>query len=308
MVSSWWSLHGRPPRAVGRAPMTCQLAAAAGEMPEDTAMGALPAAGAEAAGVVAAKAGAGTADAAGPGAGPPAALRVSAPVLALAGFFCLGIGISGQHWCFSVFVLPVERDFGWSRSEINGAYSIGMVAGGICAPLWGKLLDQRGARLTLSASQAIVGAGWLLRSQADSLLVFYASFAVVFMGLPGTVLSVPKALATAFPENKGTVVGFATTGVSIMSMVLVPAAEAVISSKGWRTACLMFAATNLIAVLIAVSAFSGNAAKPAATAAAAAGAEKEPSIFNSTFVIFAIACNIGQLSYAAVGAISYFKR
>ena len=76
-------------------------------------------------------------------------------MLALAGFFCMGIAISGQHWCFSVFVLPIERDFGWSRSAINGAYSVGMACGGFCAPLWGRCLDRHGARLTLTASELI---------------------------------------------------------------------------------------------------------------------------------------------------------
>ena len=36
----------------------------------------------------------------------------SALALTLAGFFCLGIPISGNHWCFSVFVLPLEAEFG----------------------------------------------------------------------------------------------------------------------------------------------------------------------------------------------------
>ena len=43
----------------------------------------------------------------------------SALALTLAGFFCLGIPISGNHWCFSVFVLPLEAEFGWTRSQIN---------------------------------------------------------------------------------------------------------------------------------------------------------------------------------------------
>ena len=89
-----------------------------------------------------------------------------------------------------------------------------MVAGGIVAPFWGRFLDRHGPRLTIAIAQAIVGTAWLLRSQARSLPVFYASFALAFLGLPGPVLSVPRALGAAFPARKGTVIGFATTGAS----------------------------------------------------------------------------------------------
>ena len=45
-----------------------------------------------------------------------------------------------------------------------------------------------------------MGAAWLLRSQARSLPVFYASFALAFLGLPGPVLSVPRALGAALRD------------------------------------------------------------------------------------------------------------
>jgi MFS family permease len=240
--------------------------------------------------------------------------------LAAAGFFCMGMAISGQHWCFSVFVLPVEADFGWTRSQINRAYSVGMVSGGLVAPLWGRALDRHGPRYVLALAEAIIGSGWLLRSQSRSLPVFYASYALAFLGLPGPVLAVPRALAAAFPSRKGSVIGFATTGASAMSMVLVPAADAVISSYGWPTACLMFALTNAMAVVVALLAFDSQpaGAKPALSTATAAAAGKTASgrrsccgsgggggggggICTVTFALVATACNIGQLSYAAVG-------
>ena len=93
-----------------------------------------------------------------------------------------------------------------------------MVAGGLVAPFWGRFLDRHGPRLTIAIAQAIVGTAWLLRSQARSLPVFYASFALAFLGLPGPVLSVPRALGAAFPARKGTVIGFATTGASVLSV------------------------------------------------------------------------------------------
>ena len=95
-------------------------------------------------------------------------------------------------------MLPLEAEFGWTRSQINLGYSIGMISGGLVAPFWGRFLDRHGPRLTIAIAQAIVGAAWLLRSQARSLPVFYASFALAFLGLPGPVLSVPRALGATW--------------------------------------------------------------------------------------------------------------
>lgn len=85
------------------------------------------------------------------------------------------MAISGQHWCFSVFVIPLEAEFGWSRSQINQFYSVGMVSGGLVAPVWGRALDRYGPRYVLALAEAIICSGWLLRSQARTLPWFYAS-------------------------------------------------------------------------------------------------------------------------------------
>ena len=234
--------------------------------------------------------------------------RVGPMALTMAGFFCMGIPISAQHWCFSVFVLPVEREFGWSRSEVNLAYSVGMVASGIAAPLWGWALDRYGARQTLASGELLVAAGWLARSQAASLGFFYASFALAFSGLPACVLAVPRALGQAFPTRRGTVVGVATTGASFCSMILVPTSEHVIDKHGWKTACFMFAACHVVVALLAAMTFrSGVVSKDrsrdngaAATTAPASVTGGGAVVCTITFGLFAAACNFGQLCYAAV--------
>ena len=99
-----------------------------------------------------------------------------------------------------------------------------------------------------------------------------------------------------------------------MSMVLVPAASTVINGYGWPTACLMFALTNMAAAVIALLSFdtrlAGTRLAPP-NAGESAGARQvgtcccrgaaTGSICTVMFVLVAIACNLGQLSYAAVG-------
>ena len=238
---------------------------------------------------------------------PEAVGRMGPMVLAMAGFFCMGIPIAGAHWCFSVFVLPIEREFGWTRSEVNLAYSIGIVSNGIAAPIWGRILDRYGARVTLTAGELLIAGGWLLRSQATSLAVFYASFALAYIGLPACVLSVPRTLAQAFPKRRGTIVGVATTGASVCSMILVPLSEHVIARSGWEAACFMFAGLQVAVAVLAALTFPHNPAKNTDSDGARGGAkghggnDGDSGLFTVTFCLFAAACNCGQLCYAAVG-------
>jgi len=52
----------------------------------------------------------------------------------------------------SIFVVPMTEAFGWSRTEMSGAVSLGGVLAAILSPLIGPFVDRRGAR-SCSASR-----------------------------------------------------------------------------------------------------------------------------------------------------------
>src|SRR3954465_12788025 len=56
---------------------------------------------------------------------------------------------------FSVFIAPMSRDLGWSRSVLAGALSAGPIVGALVAPFMGRLIDAYGARVVLT----LCGAG-----------------------------------------------------------------------------------------------------------------------------------------------------
>ena len=49
----------------------------------------------------------------------------------------------------SIFVEPMTRDFGWSRTALSGAVSLGGVLAALSSPTLGRMLDRSGARLVL---------------------------------------------------------------------------------------------------------------------------------------------------------------
>src|SRR5216110_2558309 len=52
----------------------------------------------------------------------------------------------------STVLLPsLEADLGWSRGQMSGAFSLGMLLSGICAAPVGRWLDARGPRVLMTA-------------------------------------------------------------------------------------------------------------------------------------------------------------
>mgnify|MGYP001823310271 CR=1 FL=1 len=75
----------------------------------------------------------------------------------IAGVSALSIGavLGTAQFAFSLFILPLEESFGWSRTQVNGALTFGVVSG-LLSPTIGKLMDRVGAKWTMAGSIALV--------------------------------------------------------------------------------------------------------------------------------------------------------
>src|SRR5262249_59962385 len=90
-------------------------------------------------------------------------------------------GLAGQAPAvatLSIFVEPLTREFGWSRTALSGAVSLGGVLAALSAPLIGPLLDRHGSRVALCLAVLVTGAAMMLLTLTQSLLVFYLLFCV----------------------------------------------------------------------------------------------------------------------------------
>ena len=64
----------------------------------------------------------------------------------LAACFALNMFGRGLGDTYAVFLLPLEREFGWTRSQLTGVYSVYLLANGFTAPLVGLAFDRLGPR------------------------------------------------------------------------------------------------------------------------------------------------------------------
>src|SRR2546425_12107900 len=63
--------------------------------------------------------------------------------------FFISIIDGGFTYIFSAFLKPLSQEFGWTRAETAGAFSLYLLAAGLVLPLWGGVADHGGGRLGL---------------------------------------------------------------------------------------------------------------------------------------------------------------
>jgi len=108
-----------------------------------------------------------------------------AAVAVLAACFIFNMLGRGLADTYAVFLLPLEREFGWSRSELTGVYSVYLLVSGFTAPLVGLLFDRFGGEVdSLLASPVeelrplLLGTHGVGPETADSILLYAAGYPV----------------------------------------------------------------------------------------------------------------------------------
>src|SRR5690348_9822743 len=85
----------------------------------------------------------------------------------------------------SIFVEPMTREFGWSRTALSGAVSLGGLLAALTSPTIGRLLDRTGARIVLCVAILMTGTANLLLSLTVPLAMFYLLFFIARTNFAG---------------------------------------------------------------------------------------------------------------------------
>lgn len=182
----------------------------------------------------------------------PALLSARLPVyygwIVLACLCCAGFARQGPAVAtLSIFVEPLTREFGWSRTALSGAASLGGVLAAIAAPLIGPVLDRSGSRLVLCAAVLVNGVLLMLLSLTPSLLVFYLLFCTARMSWAAPFeLGLYGALNNWFVRRRrpaSSILNIAQAA-GLVAMPLI--AQAAIVEEGWRAGWLAIGTVTLL--------------------------------------------------------------
>src|SRR4051812_40836854 len=181
--------------------------------------------------------------------GPPSArLPLFYGWIVLACLCCAGFARQGPAVAtLSIFVEPLTREFGWSRTALSGAVSLGGLLAAIAAPLIGPVLDRRGSRLVLCAAVLTNGVALLLLSLTPSLLVFYLLFCIARLSWAAPFeLGLYGALNNWFVRRRATASSLATLAQQIGLVAMPLLAQFAMLEQGWRAGWLALGAATLL--------------------------------------------------------------
>lgn len=144
----------------------------------------------------------------------------------------------GLWYSYSVFLVALLKEFGWSRSVTAGAFSVFALVHAAVGPFFGPVAERIGPRRAILAGGGILALGLVLAAEITQPWQLYVSFgfiAAIGIGFSGYVPLIIL-IRGWFPSRIGTATGIATAGISMGITILVPMCQVLIDSVGWRWA------------------------------------------------------------------------
>ncbi|MEP9365709.1 MFS transporter [Xanthobacter sp. VNH20] len=170
--------------------------------------------------------------------------------------FLTMLSAAGAVGAPGVLLLPLQREFGWSTSEISAAMAVRLLLFGLMGPFAAALLNRFGLRRIILCSLGLVGGGLLLSlamTQVWQLILLWGVVVGVGTGLTALVLGATVATRW-FAHRRGLVIGLLTASSATGQLVFMPALAMLSEHYGWRVAlallCIMLAIVGLVALAL----------------------------------------------------------
>lgn len=147
-----------------------------------------------------------------------------------------------MFYSFPALLLEWERDLGWSKTELSGAFTLSLVVSAVLAPVVGRLIDHGLGRFVFTGC-ALLGAVFLvLLSEVTALWQFYVVWLGLGVAMAGALYEACFAVLTrAMGTRAKRAITLVTLVAGFAGTVSFPSAYALAGVAGWRGAVLTFA-------------------------------------------------------------------
>src|SRR5438034_4537832 len=205
-------------------------------------------------------------------------------------------------YAFGIVLVPMQRELGWSRIELAGAFSLALAVWALAGVPVGMALDRYSPRILLTGGSAL-GAGLVLAwSQIHSRLELYLVFAGLGVAMATLLYNAVFAVATKwFRVRRREALTTITLVGAFSSFIFSPLTGTLTAELGWRGA-LMVLAVILAAVGIPLHAAVLRPAPPAAKEDAVTPARDQvhAALTSRRFWFLAIALALGSYTWSAM--------
>ncbi len=211
---------------------------------------------------------------------------------------------------FAVIVGPMERELGWSKTEIYAAASLGLMVSGLVALPIGAWMDRHGGLLSMTGGSIAGGLLMIAWAFVETPAHFYA----IWIGM-GAVLACVlyqpgfAVVAANVRDWKRGILIMTFLG-GLASTAFIPLGHYINDLFGWRMTALIWGAVNLtICVAIHFYWLRGTRAKGEAAEQADAGASdsalklamRRPAFWGLGFVYFVYNFSVNAITFHLIG-------
>ena len=155
------------------------------------------------------------------------------------------VGFGVLYYTFSVMIVPMERELGWSRGEISGAFSLALLLSGLVALPVGRFVDAHGARGLMTVGASLGALLLLAWSFVTDLTAFYLIQAGIGLVMAAVLYDVAFTVIAVWFQHERTERAKAMLLVTMLaglaSTIFIPLATFLTQTLGWREALRVLA-------------------------------------------------------------------
>jgi MFS transporter, OFA family, oxalate/formate antiporter len=161
----------------------------------------------------------------------------------------------GSLYAWSVFVPPLEKEFGWTRAQASWVYTIAIVCFALTFLVAGRIQDVKGPRICAFLGGLLVSTGFVLASHTTSLTSLYIFYGVIVGVGNGFGYSTPTPVGSKwFPDRRGLVVGLMVGGYGGGQAVFGTLASGwLVPTVGWRATFQILGVVFFVMTMVATA-------------------------------------------------------
>jgi MFS family permease len=157
----------------------------------------------------------------------------------------------GAYDAFGVFFKPVLNEFGWTRAMTSGAFSLASMMNGLLTIAMGAFTDKFGPRVVMTFCGLLLGLGFFLMSQMNTVLDFYLFYGILIgAGMSGSFIPLMSTVPKWFFKRRGLMTGIVGAGTGIGALIGPPGASRLITIYGWRVSYAILGSVVLSMVVL----------------------------------------------------------
>ena len=160
------------------------------------------------------------------------------------------IAWASSHYLPAVLAVPIASDLGIGTSVVFAAFSLALLVSGALGPMVGRMVDRRGGRDVLVASNLILAAGLLLLGAAQGVFTLFAAWLLIGVGIAAGLYDAAFAtLVGIYRERSRSAITGITLIAGFASTIGWPVSALIEGNLGWRAVCEFWALMHLLVCL-----------------------------------------------------------